>query len=136
MKTTNIYVYNNGHILLLQRSLTDVNGGVWETVGGHIDWENFVESNLNPNRYFNFILDEAERELYEESGIFGRRKSVFSPVQMYPEHCSFFLKLKSKSDCNLSSEHRAYMWTRFDMLPPNTRPEVVHFLSNCAGLLI
>lgn len=135
MKTTNIYAYNNEHILLLQRSLSDLDGGMWETAGGHIDWENFVESQ-NPDRYFDFIKAEAERELFEETGINAHNRSVFSPIQMFPEHCSFLLKLTSDMKCKLSFEHSAYMWTRFDQLPNNTRPQVISFLRHGYGALL
>ena len=127
IKTTNVYVFWKGCILLIQRARNDENlPSYWESPAGHVDI-------YCPKGDSQQSRDEALRELREETGIHANLEQlVYLPRFSNNEHSSYLLVCESAlpPKVKLSFEHDAFRW--YSLTQPiciqNIRPEVTYFI--------
>lgn len=98
------YVEVDSQLLLLQRSPTKSEGGLWGVPAGKIE-----ENEL--------YVNGAKRELFEETGIIAKDKDLEKLRTIYfrkPEidfvYHLFYVSLSAKPAIQLSSEHSDYLW--------------------------
>lgn len=105
-----VRVEYEGRFLLLVRSESDFNAGIFELPGGSVDAGESLE-------------EAAVRELFEESGIVAGENDV-APLGIFEFHnietnkhkvkFAFSLKLLSTPKIELSPDHSKYVWLSRD----------------------